>query len=83
MWGTLRPAGKRRGTRGTTTEILIRLKENVRIKKMLNEILMRHTGKTIDQIEKDTDRDNFMSAAEAKEYGLVDNVLQRIPLTNS
>ena len=66
------------GTRGTTTEILIRLKENVRIKKMLNEILMRHTGKTLDQIEKDTDRDNFMSAPEAKEYGLVDNVLQRI-----
>src|SRR3954470_24560612 len=71
------------GTRGTTTEILIRLKENVRIKKMLNEILMRHTGKTLDQIEKDTDRDNFMSAPEAKEYGLIDNVLQRIPLNNS
>jgi len=71
------------GTRGTTTEILIRLKENVRIKRMLNEILMRHTGKTLDQIEKDTDRDNFMSAPEAKEYGLIDNVLQRIPLNNS
>src|SRR6266567_2093902 len=49
------------GTRGTTTEILIRLKENVRIKKMLNEILMKHTGRTYEQIEKETDRDYFLS----------------------
>ncbi len=67
------------GTRGTTTEILIRLKENLRIKKVLNEILTRHCGKSLEQIEKDTDRDNFMSANEAREYGLVDTVLQRIP----
>jgi ATP-dependent Clp protease protease subunit len=69
------------GTRGTTTEILIRLKENLRIKKVLNEILNNHCGKTLEQIEKDTDRDNFMNAVEAKEYGLIDNVLQRMPLT--
>jgi ATP-dependent Clp protease, protease subunit len=68
------------GTRGTTTEILIRLKENLRIKKVLNEILVTHCGKTLEQIEKDTDRDNFMNAVEAKDYGLVDNVLQRMPL---
>jgi ATP-dependent Clp protease protease subunit len=70
------------GTRGTTTEILIRLKENLRIKKVLNEILTRHCGKTLEQIEKDTDRDNFMSAGEARDYGLVDTVLQRMtPVT--
>jgi ATP-dependent Clp protease protease subunit len=67
------------GTRGTTTEILIRLKENLRIKKVLNEILTNHCGRSLEQIEKDTDRDNFMSAAEARDYGLVDTVLQRIP----
>src|SRR5262245_6593749 len=66
------------GTRGSTTEILIRLKENLRIKKVLNEILTKHSGRSLEQIEKETDRDYFMSATEAKEYGLVDNVLQRI-----
>ena len=67
------------GMRGTTTEILIRLKENQRLKKVLNEILMKHTGKTYDKIESDTDRDKFMSAEEARDYGLVDNVVQRLP----
>jgi ATP-dependent Clp protease protease subunit len=68
------------GMEGTTTEILIRLKEFQRLKKMLNEILLKHTGQTLDKIEKDTDRDNFMSASEAQEYGLIDNVLTRIPM---
>jgi ATP-dependent Clp protease protease subunit len=67
------------GMRGSTTEILIRLKENQRLKKVLNDILMKHTGKTVEQIEKDCDRDNFMSSQEAMEYGLVDKVLQRLP----
>jgi ATP-dependent Clp protease protease subunit len=67
------------GARGTTTEILIRLKENQRLKKVLNEILMKHTGKSVEQIEKDCDRDNFMSSEEAKNYGLVDTVLERLP----
>ncbi|MBI1832089.1 MAG: ATP-dependent Clp protease proteolytic subunit [Planctomycetes bacterium] len=67
------------GMRGSTTEILIRLKENQRLKKVLNEILMKHTGKSVDQIERDCDRDNFMSAQEAKDYGLVDAVLERLP----
>ena len=67
------------GMEGTTTEVLIRLKEFQRLKVMLNEILLRHTGQTLDKIEKDTDRDNFMSAAEAAEYGLVDHVLERMP----
>ena len=67
------------GMEGTTTEILIRLKEYQRLKKMLNEILLKHTGQTLDKIEKDTDRDNFMSSEEAKSYGLVDTVLTRLP----
>jgi ATP-dependent Clp protease protease subunit len=67
------------GMRGSTTEILIRLKENQRLKKVLNDILMKHTGKSVDQIEKDCDRDNFMSSEEAKNYGLVDTVLARLP----
>jgi ATP-dependent Clp protease protease subunit len=67
------------GMRGTTTEILIRLKENQRLKKVLNDILVKHTGKTYDMIENDTDRDKFMSAQEAKDYGLVDSVIERLP----
>jgi ATP-dependent Clp protease, protease subunit len=67
------------GMEGTSTEIQIHVKEFLKTKKNLNGILMKHTGKTLDQIEKDTDRDNFMSAAEAREYGLIDQVLDRIP----
>jgi len=69
------------GTEGTTTEILIHAKEFLRLKKELNDILLKHTGQTLDRIEKDTDRDKFMSPAEAVEYGVVDQVLQRIPMT--
>ena len=67
------------GMEGTTTEIQIRLKEYQRLKRMMNEIMLKHTGQTLDKIEKDTDRDNFMSAEEAREYGIVDNVLERLP----
>jgi len=69
------------GMEGTTTEIQIRLKEYQRLKRMMNEIMLRHTGQTLDKIEKDTDRDNFMSSDEAREYGIVDNVLTRLPQT--
>jgi ATP-dependent Clp protease protease subunit len=69
------------GTEGTTTEILLHLKEFQRLKKELNEILLRHTGQTLERIEKDTDRDKFMSAREAQEYGIVDNVLERLPVS--
>ena len=68
------------GMEGTTTEIQIRLKEYQRLKRMMNEIMLRHTGQTLDKIEKDTDRDNFMSADEAREYGIVDNVLTRLAM---
>lgn len=68
------------GTEGTTTEILLHLKEFQRLKKALNDILLKHTGQSLDKVEKDTDRDKFMSAMEAKEYGIVDNVLERLPM---
>jgi len=64
------------GTEGTSTEILIHAKEFLRTKKTLNEVLVRHTGQTLQQLEKDTDRDKFMSASEAAEYGLIDKVLE-------
>jgi ATP-dependent Clp protease protease subunit len=67
------------GTEGTTTEILLHLKEFQRLKKELNEILLKHTGQTLERIERDTDRDKFMSPREALEYGIVDNVLERLP----
>ncbi|MBL8797576.1 MAG: ATP-dependent Clp protease proteolytic subunit [Planctomycetia bacterium] len=66
------------GTEGTTTEILIHVKEFARYKRILNEILVRHTGQTLEKVEKETDRDKFLSAKEAQEYGLVDNVLDRL-----
>ncbi len=68
------------GTEGTTTEILIHAKEFLRLKKALNEILVKHTGKGLDVIERETDRDNFMSSKEAVEYGLVDSILERMPM---
>ena len=67
------------GTEGTTTEILIHAKEFIRLKRDLNDILVRHTGRGLDEIERDTDRDKFMSAREALEYGIVDHVLERLP----
>jgi len=69
------------GTEGTTTEILIHAKEFIRLKKDLNEILLKHTGQTLERIEQDTDRDKFMSAQEAVEYGIVDHVLDRLPVS--
>src|SRR5947209_2712106 len=67
------------GTEGTTEEIQIHVKEFRRLKKDLNDILLKHTGQTLERIEKDTDRDKFMSAKEAQEYGIVDHVLERLP----
>ena len=67
------------GTEGTTTEILIHAKEFLRTKKTLNQLLAKHTGQPIEVIEKGTDRDNFMSAVEARDFGLIDKVLDRMP----
>ena len=63
------------GTRGQATDIEIQAQEIMQTKKRLNKILSEHTGKSIAQITKDSDRDHFMSAQEAKEYGLIDEVL--------
>jgi ATP-dependent Clp protease, protease subunit len=68
------------GSEGTATELLLHTKEFGRLKKRLNEILYKHTGKPLDEIERDTDRDKFMSAQEAVEYGLVDKVMDRMPM---
>jgi ATP-dependent Clp protease, protease subunit len=66
------------GMQGTATELEIHAKEVIRIKRKLNEILLKHTGQTLEQLEEDTDRDNFMSAEESQKYGLIDNVLDRL-----
>lgn len=63
------------GFQGQAKDIEIHAKEILRLKKILNEILSKHTGQSMRKIEKDTDRDFFMSAEEAKEYGLIDKVL--------
>ena len=63
------------GFRGQASDIQIHAQEILKIKHTLNDRLAFHTGQSIEQIEKDTDRDNFMSAEEAKAYGLVDEVL--------
>lgn len=63
------------GFSGQATDIDIHAKEVLELKRRLNEIMARHTGKSADQIEKDTDRDRFMSGEVAKHYGIVDAVL--------
>ncbi len=68
------PAG---GFQGQASDIEIQAKEIIKIKKNLNEIYANHTGKNLDKIEKDMDRDYFMSPKEAMEYGLIDKVIER------
>ncbi|MEM6821642.1 MAG: ATP-dependent Clp protease proteolytic subunit, partial [Verrucomicrobiota bacterium] len=63
------------GAQGQASDINIQAQEILRTKKRLNEILASHTGQPYDRIDKDTDRDFFMAAEEAAEYGLVDNVI--------
>jgi ATP-dependent Clp protease protease subunit len=63
------------GFQGQGTDIEIHAREALRLKQKLNEILARHTGQPLDRIEKDTDRDYFMGPGEAKEYGILDEVI--------
>lgn len=63
------------GVRGQAADIEIHAREILNIKRRLNEILMKHTGQPLEKIEKDTDRDYFMNAEEAKTYGLIDEVI--------
>jgi ATP-dependent Clp protease protease subunit len=67
------------GNRRQATDIEIEAKEIIRIKHQLNAMMAHHTGQTIEKIEKDTDRDYFMSAQEAMEYGLIDKVIEERP----
>jgi len=63
------------GADGTAADIHIQALEILRIRQILNEMLARHTGQPVDRVARDTDRDHFMSAQEAKDYGLVDEIL--------
>jgi ATP-dependent Clp protease protease subunit len=67
------------GMEGTAEEIMIHAKEFKNIKHKLNGILLKHTGHPLEKIEQDTDRDRFMSAAEARDYRLIDEVIERMP----
>ena len=64
------------GSQGQATDIEIQTKELLRVKKQVNEIMAHHTKKSLSQIEKDTDRDYFLSASEAVEYGVVDKIIK-------
>ena len=64
------------GAEGQASDVEIRVKYMLKLKQRLNAILSKHTGKSVEQVEHDCDRDNFMSADEAKAYGIVDHVVQ-------
>jgi ATP-dependent Clp protease protease subunit len=66
------------GAEGQASDIEIRAKRILRMRDKLNAILAERTGQSFERIEKDTDRDNFMSAYEAKEYGLIDKVIEKV-----
>jgi len=65
------------GARGMASDILIEAEEILKIKKQLNEILAKHTGQSLETVEKDTDRNNYMTPVEAKDYGIIDSVLTK------
>lgn len=68
------PAG---GAEGQASDIEIIAREIIKLRKELYEIIALHTGKTYEQVEKDSDRDHWMTSIEAKEYGMIDEVLER------
>jgi ATP-dependent Clp protease protease subunit len=65
------------GMEGQASDIKIRAERILKMKERLNQLMAKHTGKTLSQIEKDTDRDNFMTAQAALEYGLIDKVIEK------
>ena len=69
------------GMQGTAEDIMIHAKEFQRVKAKLNEILIHHTGQSLDKIEQDTNRDCFMTSEEAKEYNLIDKVVDKMIAT--
>jgi ATP-dependent Clp protease protease subunit len=68
------------GFQGQATDIGIHAKEILRTRERLNQILAKHTGQTLERIQADTERDYFLSGEESKDYGLIDNVLERGPV---
>jgi ATP-dependent Clp protease protease subunit len=66
------------GMEGTAAELEIHAKELLKVKRKMNEILIKHTGRSLEEIERDTDRDKFMSSEEARDYGLIDNMLEHL-----
>ena len=66
------------GMEGTAADIAIHSSEFKKVKQRMNEILLKHTGHSLDKIEEDTDRDNFMTAEEARDYKLIDNVIEHM-----
>jgi ATP-dependent Clp protease protease subunit len=68
------------GIQGQASDIDIHAREIIKTRQTLNEILSRHTGQPIDRIASDTDRDRFMSSEDAKNYGLIDAVLEKRPV---
>jgi ATP-dependent Clp protease, protease subunit len=66
------------GMEGTAEDIMIHAKEFAKIKERLNNILLKHTGRPLAEIERDTDRDRFMAAEEARDYGIIDRVIERV-----
>jgi ATP-dependent Clp protease protease subunit len=69
------------GFQGQASDIDIHAREVLKLRARLNEIMAKHTGQTVERIERDSDRDNFMDADAAVEYGLVDTVLEKRPVT--
>ncbi len=65
------------GVQGTSIDVEIQTREMVRMRHMLNEIISRHTGQEIKKVEKDTERDFILNAAEAKDYGIIDDVIEK------
>lgn len=65
------------GAQGQATDIHIQSQEILKIKQRLNDLMAKHTGQSVDKLTEDTERDNFMSAEESKEYGLIDEVLDK------
>ena len=68
------------GMEGTATDLDIHAKEVRRVKQRMNEILLKHTGQSLEKIEEDTDRDKFMTSEEACEYGLIDRILEQVEI---
>lgn len=67
------------GAQGQASDIEIQAKEILKTKKLLNELIVKHTGQKLDKVEKETDRDFYMSSDEAKKYGIVDAVITKAP----